>query len=193
MCILNIIYSVHWYWNATSHPPTGHELEEEKLPAARSGSGLGNLTPHSVAALDPSHLAHRSYFSKIQAEISPQKSPAVSYKMSNVLLSSPESPFFSPHYSILSASFSISFFFFFLAPCPLTFPLPLNRSSPSLSPYSAGASFHQEAWAAGERGYCGEESRDLQPALHQVCYERQALTCTLVLNFKLALIQAKLL
>lgn len=74
-------------------------------------------------------------------------------------------------------------------PCPLTFPLLLNHSSSSsLSPSSVGAGFHQEAWAAGERSYSGEESRDLQPALYQVHYKKQALNCTLALNLKWALV-----
>lgn len=35
----------------------------------------------SAAALDPSDPSYRNYFTKIQAELSPQKSPAVSLKI----------------------------------------------------------------------------------------------------------------
>ncbi|XP_065807663.1 leucine-rich repeat and guanylate kinase domain-containing protein isoform X1 [Labrus bergylta] len=48
----------------------GHEPEEKLL------SPLSRSTPHSAMALDPSHLSYRNYFTKIQAELSPQKSPA---------------------------------------------------------------------------------------------------------------------
>ncbi|XP_027147699.1 leucine-rich repeat and guanylate kinase domain-containing protein isoform X3 [Larimichthys crocea] len=52
---------------------TGHEPEEKpSSPLSRSGSG----TVMSAAALDPSDPSYRNYFTKIQAELSPQKSPA---------------------------------------------------------------------------------------------------------------------
>ncbi|KAE8281400.1 Leucine-rich repeat and guanylate kinase domain-containing protein [Larimichthys crocea] len=52
---------------------TGHEPEERpSSPLSRSGSG----TLMSAAALDPSDPSYRNYFTKIQAELSPQKSPA---------------------------------------------------------------------------------------------------------------------
>ncbi|XP_054862265.1 leucine-rich repeat and guanylate kinase domain-containing protein isoform X3 [Amphiprion ocellaris] len=51
---------------------SGHEPEEKPLsPLLRSGSGS-----LSVTALDPSDPSYRSYFTKIQAELSPQKCPA---------------------------------------------------------------------------------------------------------------------
>ncbi|XP_050933496.1 leucine-rich repeat and guanylate kinase domain-containing protein isoform X2 [Lates calcarifer] len=54
---------------------SGHEPEEKPaLPLSRSGSGT--LTSHSGTALDPSDPSYRNYFTKIQAELSPQKSPA---------------------------------------------------------------------------------------------------------------------
>ncbi|XP_042367530.1 leucine-rich repeat and guanylate kinase domain-containing protein isoform X2 [Plectropomus leopardus] len=55
---------------------TGHE-PDEKLPSPPlSRSGSGSLTSHSATALDPSDPSYRIYFTKIQAELSPQKSPA---------------------------------------------------------------------------------------------------------------------
>ncbi|XP_008299546.1 leucine-rich repeat and guanylate kinase domain-containing protein [Stegastes partitus] len=54
---------------------TGQE-PEEKPPSAPPRSGSDSLTSHSDTALDPSDPSYRSYFTKIQAELSPQKSPA---------------------------------------------------------------------------------------------------------------------
>ncbi|TKS90841.1 Leucine-rich repeat and guanylate kinase domain-containing protein [Collichthys lucidus] len=52
---------------------TGHEPEEKpSSPRSRSGSG----TVMSAAALDPSDPCYRNYFTNIQVELSPQKSPA---------------------------------------------------------------------------------------------------------------------
>ncbi|XP_041637122.1 leucine-rich repeat and guanylate kinase domain-containing protein [Cheilinus undulatus] len=48
----------------------GHD-PEEKLPSPLSRSTLCSAT-----ALEPSHSSYRNYFTKIQAELSPQKSPA---------------------------------------------------------------------------------------------------------------------
>ncbi|KAM9334647.1 leucine-rich repeat and guanylate kinase domain-containing protein [Symphorus nematophorus] len=54
---------------------TGHEVEEKpSSPMSRSGSGI--LTSHCATALDPSAPSYRKYFTKIQAELSPEKSPA---------------------------------------------------------------------------------------------------------------------
>jgi len=59
---------------------SSHEPEEKPLsPLLRSGSGT--LRSHSATALDPSDPSYRNYLTKIQAELSPQKSPAVSYNM----------------------------------------------------------------------------------------------------------------
>ncbi|XP_044042608.1 leucine-rich repeat and guanylate kinase domain-containing protein isoform X2 [Siniperca chuatsi] len=49
---------------------------EVKPPSPLSRSGSGTLMSHSATALDPSDLSYRNYFTKIQAELSPQKSPA---------------------------------------------------------------------------------------------------------------------
>ncbi|XP_068163378.1 leucine-rich repeat and guanylate kinase domain-containing protein [Antennarius striatus] len=49
---------------------TGHEVQENP-PSPLLGSGSGA----APRALEPSDLSHRSYFNKIQAELSPQKSP----------------------------------------------------------------------------------------------------------------------
>ncbi|XP_068611663.1 leucine-rich repeat and guanylate kinase domain-containing protein [Brachionichthys hirsutus] len=49
---------------------TGHKLEE-KPPSPPSRSGSGEV----ASALEPSDLSHRSYFKKLQVELSPQKSP----------------------------------------------------------------------------------------------------------------------
>ncbi|KAF3705127.1 Leucine-rich repeat and guanylate kinase domain-containing protein [Channa argus] len=50
--------------------PCGNELEQKPLsPLSRSGSG-------TLTALDPSEPSHRNYYTKIQAELSPQMSPA---------------------------------------------------------------------------------------------------------------------
>lgn len=204
--------------------PSVHQPEKPPSPLSRSGSGT--LTSHSGTALDPSDPSYRNYFTKIQAELSPQKSPAVSYNMpdekcigneacrwilnrhldcikcmennpqpSNKMLS-----FLSlPNYQTSSHPCPTSLPFFPLLPPSLPFNHPphhlpspvshpqllfLSPSShlpPSLS--SAGAGFHQEAWAAGERGYSGEKSRGLQPALQKVRYKYHALHCTRVLNF----------
>ncbi|XP_040886596.1 leucine-rich repeat and guanylate kinase domain-containing protein [Toxotes jaculatrix] len=54
---------------------SGHE-PEEKPPSPLSRSGSGTLTSHSATALHPSDPSYRNYFAKIQAELSPQKSPA---------------------------------------------------------------------------------------------------------------------
>nr|XP_020455079.1 leucine-rich repeat and guanylate kinase domain-containing protein isoform X3 [Monopterus albus] len=53
---------------------TGHK-PEEKPPPTLSRSGSGTLMSHSARALDPSDLSFRHYFTRIQAELSPQKSP----------------------------------------------------------------------------------------------------------------------
>ncbi|XP_026217676.1 leucine-rich repeat and guanylate kinase domain-containing protein isoform X2 [Anabas testudineus] len=54
---------------------SGNEPEEKPpLPLSRSESGM--LTSHSAAALDPSDPPYRNYYTKIQAELSPQKSLA---------------------------------------------------------------------------------------------------------------------
>ncbi|CAI5636054.1 leucine-rich repeat and guanylate kinase domain-containing protein isoform X3 [Oreochromis niloticus] len=51
---------------------TGHNPEEKPLsPVSMSGS---TLTSHSARALDPSDISYRSYFTKIQEELHPQKS-----------------------------------------------------------------------------------------------------------------------
>ncbi|XP_033930868.1 leucine-rich repeat and guanylate kinase domain-containing protein isoform X2 [Pseudochaenichthys georgianus] len=50
----------------------GHE-PEDKLPSPRSGSGA--LASHSATPIDPSDPSYRNYFTKIQAELSPQKNP----------------------------------------------------------------------------------------------------------------------
>lgn len=62
-----------------SLPLSGHE-PEEKLPSPRSGSGA--LASHSATPIDPSDSSYRNYFTKIQAELSPQKNPVVSNNMS---------------------------------------------------------------------------------------------------------------
>ena len=56
---------------------------EEKPPSPLLRSGSGALRSHSATALDPSNPIYRNYFTKIQAELSLQKSPNVSYKMSD--------------------------------------------------------------------------------------------------------------
>ncbi|XP_039891279.1 leucine-rich repeat and guanylate kinase domain-containing protein isoform X3 [Simochromis diagramma] len=51
---------------------TGHNPEEKPLsPVSMSGS---TLTSHSARALDPSDISYRSYYTKIQEELHPQKS-----------------------------------------------------------------------------------------------------------------------
>lgn len=57
----------------------GHK-PEENAPSPQSRAESGSLT---ATALDPSYLSYRSYFTKIQAELSPQKSPTVSDNMSD--------------------------------------------------------------------------------------------------------------
>ncbi|XP_010780275.1 leucine-rich repeat and guanylate kinase domain-containing protein-like [Notothenia coriiceps] len=52
---------------SNSHEP------EEKLPSPRSGSGA--CASHSATPIDPSDPSYRNYFTKIQAELSPQKNP----------------------------------------------------------------------------------------------------------------------
>ncbi|CAJ1054851.1 leucine-rich repeat and guanylate kinase domain-containing protein isoform X2 [Xyrichtys novacula] len=53
----------------------GHEPEEKpSSPLSRSRSGT--LTSHSATALEPLNSSNRNYFTKIHAELSPQKSPA---------------------------------------------------------------------------------------------------------------------
>nr|XP_046235380.1 leucine-rich repeat and guanylate kinase domain-containing protein isoform X3 [Scatophagus argus] len=54
---------------------TDHQLEE-KPPSPPSRSGSDTLTSHPATALDPSHPSYRSYVTKIQSDLSPQKSPA---------------------------------------------------------------------------------------------------------------------
>ncbi|XP_023284961.1 leucine-rich repeat and guanylate kinase domain-containing protein [Seriola lalandi dorsalis] len=55
---------------ASSHEPV------EKPPSPSSRSGSRTLTSHSDTALDPSDSSYRNYFTKIQAELSPQKNTA---------------------------------------------------------------------------------------------------------------------
>ena len=62
-----------------SLPLSGHE-PEEKLPSPRAGSGA--LASQSATPIDPSDPSYRNYFTKIQAELSPQKNPVVSNNMS---------------------------------------------------------------------------------------------------------------
>ncbi|KAF3859194.1 hypothetical protein F7725_021593 [Dissostichus mawsoni] len=53
----------------------GHE-PEEKLPSPPpSRSGSGALASHSATPINPSDPSYRNYFTKIQAELSPQKNP----------------------------------------------------------------------------------------------------------------------
>ncbi|XP_051247919.1 leucine-rich repeat and guanylate kinase domain-containing protein isoform X2 [Dicentrarchus labrax] len=62
--------------NRTSPDNTsaGHEPQEKPhSPPSRSGSGP--VTSHSATALDPADPSYRNYFARIQAELSPQKSP----------------------------------------------------------------------------------------------------------------------
>lgn len=54
---------------------------EEKPPLPRSGSAA--LSSEPVTVLDPSDPSYRNYLTKIQAALSTQKSPAVSYKIPN--------------------------------------------------------------------------------------------------------------
>lgn len=58
----------------------GH-VSEDQPPSAELNPGFGTLTSQSASALDPSHLCYRHYFTKIQAELCPEKTPIVSYKM----------------------------------------------------------------------------------------------------------------
>ncbi|XP_033470990.2 leucine-rich repeat and guanylate kinase domain-containing protein [Epinephelus lanceolatus] len=55
---------------------TGHEPEERPPSPPLSRSGSGSLMSHSATALDPSDPSYRNYLTKIQAQLSPQKSPA---------------------------------------------------------------------------------------------------------------------
>ncbi|XP_078099174.1 uncharacterized protein lrguk isoform X3 [Sander vitreus] len=55
---------------------TGNEPEEKPASPPLSRSGSGTLASHSATALDPSDPSYRNYFTKIHAELSPQKSPA---------------------------------------------------------------------------------------------------------------------
>ncbi|XP_029318008.1 leucine-rich repeat and guanylate kinase domain-containing protein isoform X2 [Cottoperca gobio] len=55
---------------------TGQEAEEKLPPPPLSRSGSGALASHSATALDPSDPSYRNYFTQIQAELSPQKSPS---------------------------------------------------------------------------------------------------------------------
>ncbi|KAI9533606.1 hypothetical protein NQZ68_021141 [Dissostichus eleginoides] len=53
----------------------GHK-PEEKLPSPPpSRSGSGALASHSATPINPSDPSYRNYFTKIQAELSPQKNP----------------------------------------------------------------------------------------------------------------------
>lgn len=71
-------YTVLNYTICLSAP--GPESDEKPAsPPSRSGSG----TSHFATALDPLDPSHRNYVAKIQAELTPQKSPAVSCKMSD--------------------------------------------------------------------------------------------------------------
>ncbi|XP_040005488.1 leucine-rich repeat and guanylate kinase domain-containing protein [Xiphias gladius] len=54
---------------------SGHE-QEEKPPSPLSRSGSGTVASHSGTDLDPTDPFFRNYFTKIQAELSPQKSPS---------------------------------------------------------------------------------------------------------------------
>lgn len=84
MNAVTIIYSIikFWFTVSISLSASGNEPEEKPpLPLSRSESGM--LTSHSAAALDPSDPPYRNYYTKIQAELSPQKSLAVSYPMSD--------------------------------------------------------------------------------------------------------------
>ncbi|XP_034529732.1 leucine-rich repeat and guanylate kinase domain-containing protein isoform X3 [Notolabrus celidotus] len=53
----------------------GH-MPEQKPSSPLSRSRSGTLTSHSATALEPSNSSYRNYFTKIQAELSPEKSPA---------------------------------------------------------------------------------------------------------------------
>ncbi|TDG96677.1 hypothetical protein EPR50_G00231330 [Perca flavescens] len=55
---------------------TGNDPEEKPASPPLSRSGSGTLASHSATALDPSDPSYRNYFTKIHAELSPQKSPA---------------------------------------------------------------------------------------------------------------------
>lgn len=96
----------------------------------------------------------------------------------------------SPLKSLSTSSFLSSFSPAIRVCLPFLSPSHFNYSSSffyrTLS--STGAGFHQEAWAAGERGYSGEESRGLQPALQKVYYKWHTHHCTVELNFKWALL-----
>lgn len=68
-----VVYNL--FLSASSNEP------EEKPPLPLSKSESGMVTSHSATALDPTDLSYRNYFTKIQAELSPQKSPTVSFNM----------------------------------------------------------------------------------------------------------------
>lgn len=61
----------------------GNEPEEKPASPPLSRLGSGTLASHSATVLDPSDPSYRNYFTKIHAELSPQNSPAVSYKISD--------------------------------------------------------------------------------------------------------------
>lgn len=92
VCVLtvNIMYSItqyehllyYIYINSIFLFLPGHK-PEEKPPSPLLRSGSAALRSHSAMALDPSNPIYRNYFAKIQAELSLQKSPTVSYKMSD--------------------------------------------------------------------------------------------------------------
>lgn len=62
---------------------TSANKPEEKPPSHLSALGSDTLTSQSATALDPSNPSYRNYFIKIQAELSVEKSPAVSYNTSD--------------------------------------------------------------------------------------------------------------
>lgn len=51
---------------------------EEKPLSDQVTLGLGTIS-HSAPVLEPTDLSYRHYWSQIQTQLSPQKSPAVSY------------------------------------------------------------------------------------------------------------------
>lgn len=92
VCVLtvNIMYSITQYEHLLYYIYINSiflflpgQKPEEKPPSPLLRSGSGALRSHSATALDPSNPIYRNYFTKIQAELSLQKSPNVSYKMSD--------------------------------------------------------------------------------------------------------------
>uniref|UniRef100_A0A672GYQ3 Leucine-rich repeats and guanylate kinase domain containing n=1 Tax=Salarias fasciatus TaxID=181472 RepID=A0A672GYQ3_SALFA len=73
--ISNLTHNKHAV--SASLAATGHEPEDKPLsPVSRSGKEI--LASPSLNALDPSNPSYRSYFTRIQAELSSHKTPAVS-------------------------------------------------------------------------------------------------------------------